>query len=107
MARITFLHPDGRRSQLTAHPGESVMEVAVAGGIAEIVAECGGSAVCGTCHVFVDADDLARLAPPTPLEEELLDETATVRGPGSRLSCQIFIGSDDQGLTVTLPARQI
>jgi 2Fe-2S ferredoxin len=106
MAIITFIHPDGHRSKVPAAPGDSVMEAAIAHGIEEIVAECGGSAVCGTCHVFVDMQDLARLPAPKPLEDELLDVTSVPRQEGSRLSCQLFIGADDRGLTVTLPASQ-
>ncbi len=107
MPVITFIHADGRRTQVTAKPGESVMEAAVANEVAGIVAECGGSAVCGTCHVFVEAADLARLPPIKPLEDELLDNTAVPRRQESRLSCQIYVGADEAGLTVTLPERQI
>jgi 2Fe-2S ferredoxin len=104
MAIVTFVHPDGRRTEIVAWPGESLMECAVENDIAEIRAECGGSAVCGTCHVFIDPADLVRLPPPSALESELLDGTAVPRRANSRLSCQVKV--DAAGLTVHLPERQ-
>jgi 2Fe-2S ferredoxin len=107
MAKITFVHPDGRRTEVEAKPGRSVMAAATAKGIEEIAAQCGGSQACATCHVFVDEADFARLPPAQALEEELLDNTAAPRRPTSRLSCQIIISSDNEDLTVRLPERQL
>jgi 2Fe-2S ferredoxin len=105
MPPVTFVHPDGRRIPVQATPGDSVMETAMAHGVPGIVAECGGSAVCGTCHVFVDEADLAALPPPRALEDDLLNSTAIARRGNSRLSCQVFVPVD-RGLTVHLPERQ-
>jgi 2Fe-2S ferredoxin len=105
MPAVTFVQPDGRRMTVEATPGDSVMETAMAHGIDGIVAECGGSAVCGTCHVFVDEADLECLPAPGALEDDLLNMTAVARRANSRLSCQLFVPAA-RGLTVHLPDHQ-
>ena len=106
MPSVTFVQPDGRRLTVEGQtPGDSVMETAMAHGVDGIVAECGGSAVCGTCHVFVDEADLSFLQAPGALEDDILDSTAVARRANSRLSCQVFVPAA-RGLTVHLPGRQ-
>jgi ferredoxin, 2Fe-2S len=107
MASVLFVRADGSTREVAARVGQTVMEVAVANGIGEILGECGGSAVCGTCHVFVAVADLASLPPRLALEHELLDSTAVTRRPNSRLGCQIVILRDDTRLTMHLPETQI
>ncbi|MEA2819958.1 MAG: ferredoxin, 2Fe-2S, partial [Bradyrhizobium sp.] len=87
--------------------GDSVMQVATGNGIDGIVAECGGNAMCATCHVYVAEDWLARLAAMSEEENELLDGVATERQANSRLSCQIKVRPELDGLVVRLPDRQI
>jgi len=70
------------------------------------VAECGGGAVCATCHVYVDETWLAKLKPVAADEDELLDGTASGRLPNSRLSCQIEMTAELDGLVLRLPQRQ-
>lgn len=82
------------------------MLAALTHGIDGIVAECGGNAVCATCHVYVDAAWLAKLEPVGDDEDALLDGTATERLPNSRLSCQIKITPALDGLVLRLPAPQ-
>ena len=82
------------------------MRAALTHGIDEIVAECGGNAVCATCHVYVDAAWLAKLDPVAADEDDLLDGTASERLPNSRLSCQIKITPALDGLVLRLPDRQ-
>jgi len=106
MTTITFIHPDQRRESVDAEIGDSVMRVALTHGIDEIVAECGGNAVCATCHVYVDEAWLAKLDPVAADEDDLLDGTATERLPNSRLSCQIKITPALGGLVLRLPERQ-
>lgn len=107
MTAITFIHPDGRSQSLEGSAGESVMQLAVSRGIDEIVAECGGNAMCATCHVYVDDRWIDRLAAMTDEEDALLDGTAAERLPTSRLSCQIKIEPELNGLVLRLPERQV
>jgi 2Fe-2S ferredoxin len=83
------------------------MQTAVGGGISEILAECGGNAMCATCHVYVEPDQLGILPPMTDEEDALLDGAAAERLPNSRLSCQIKVTPDVEGLIVHLPNRQL
>ncbi len=106
MPDISFIHPDGREEGLEAPEGVSLMQVASGAGVRGIVAECGGSAICATCHVYVEPGWLARLPPPGPDELAMLECTAAERRPGSRLACQIRITAALQGLVVQVPERQ-
>lgn len=106
MPDLVFLLPDGSEHGLEAPVGVSLMQVASGAGIAGIVAECGGSAMCATCHVYVDPAWVARLPAPLPNELELLECTAAERRPESRLSCQIRIEPTLDGLRVQIPDRQ-
>ena len=106
MPTITFIHPDNRVQSVEAEIDDSAMRVALAHGIDEIVAECGGNAVCATCHVYVDEAWLPKLAPVAADEDDLLDGAAAERLPNSRLSCQIKITPALDGLVLRLPDRQ-
>jgi ferredoxin, 2Fe-2S len=106
MTTITFIHPDDRIEPVAAQIGASAMLAALTHGVGGIVAECGGNAVCATCHVYVDAAWLAKLEPVGDDEDALLDGTATERLPNSRLSCQIKITPALDGLVLRLPERQ-
>lgn len=106
MPQIIFIHPDGREQPVQAAEGASVMQAATGAGIAGIVAECGGSAMCATCHVYVEPAWLQRLEPPLANELEMLECTADERRPESRLSCQIKLGAALDGLVLRLPERQ-
>lgn len=106
MPDITFIHPDGTREGFEAPEGVSLMQAATGHGVAGIVGECGGSAMCATCHVYVDPAFADQLNPPLPNELEMLECTASERRPTSRLSCQIRLSAALQGLTVELPERQ-
>jgi len=107
MPIIHFIHPDKRSESIKATNGDSVMQVATGHGVDEIVAECGGNAMCATCHVYVDENWLPRLAAMSADENELLDGVAAGRQPNSRLSCQIKVTPELDGLVVRLPDRQI
>ncbi len=107
MPSVTFIHPDGCAETVEAELGSSVMLSALTHGIDGIVAECGGNAVCATCHVYVDEAWLDRLAPVGADEDDLLDGAASDRLPNSRLSCQIKITPEHDGLVLRLPDRQI
>jgi ferredoxin, 2Fe-2S len=106
MPSIIFIHPDGRRQQIEASAGESAMQAATRQDISGILAECGGNAMCATCHVYVDEDWLARLPAIGGDEDALLDGAAAERRSNSRLSCQIKLAADLDGLVLSLPDRQ-
>ena len=107
MPVITFIDPNGASERVEASDGESAMLAATKHGLDGIVAECGGNAMCATCHVYVDDAWLARLPPMTDEEDALLDGTAAERRANSRLSCQIKLAAELDGLVLRLPERQI
>ena len=106
MPDITFIHFDGTEQGLEAPEGVSVMQAATGAGVRGIVAECGGSAMCATCHVYVDPAWADKLPPPLANELEMLECTASERLPTSRLSCQIKLTAAMQGLAVRIPEHQ-
>jgi 2Fe-2S ferredoxin len=101
MPTIVFIEPGGRRREVEARTGITLMETAKAHGIAGIVAKCGGACACATCHVYVDPAWLERLAP-----REDMEESAWQPRPNSRLSCQIEVTAAMDGLIVTVPDQQ-
>jgi ferredoxin, 2Fe-2S len=107
MPTITFIRPDGARRDLAVAEGTSLMQAATQQGLGGIVAECGGNAMCATCHVYVDEAWSARLPPLSEDEDALLDGAAAERTPTSRLSCQIVATAGLDGLVVRLPDRQV
>ena len=107
MASLTFVHPDGTRQEVEARVGTSVMQAAINDGIDGIVAECGGNAMCATCHVYLDPAWAERVPTIGSDEDDMLDSTASERRPNSRLSCQISMTPELDGLVVHLPASQI
>ncbi|GGC47079.1 2Fe-2S iron-sulfur cluster-binding protein [Chelatococcus reniformis] len=106
MPQVIFVHPDGRQDAIEIAVGASVMQGATQHGIEEILAECGGNAMCATCHVYVDDEQIGRLVPMSENEDALLDGTAAERQPTSRLACQIEVTPALDGLLVRLPDRQ-
>lgn len=106
MTTITFIHPDNRSETVEAEDGATVMLAALTHGVDGIVAECGGNAVCATCHVYVDDAWTSKLEPVSDDEDALLDGTAAERRPNSRLSCQIKVQPALAGLVVSIPDRQ-
>jgi 2Fe-2S ferredoxin len=106
MVAITFIEPDGNRRTVEAAPGTSVMEAAVDNDVKGIVAECGGACSCATCHVYVDPAWADKLMPPDSQEDGMLD-CVLDRTEESRLSCQIEIRADLDGLLVRVPKDQI
>jgi len=107
MPTVTFVHPDGKREGLDIASGESVMRAAVAAGLDGIVAECGGAAMCATCHVYVDESQIGLLPDMDAVEDEMLGSTVSERKATSRLSCQLVVTDEMDGLVVFLPEAQI
>ncbi|MGQ4618890.1 2Fe-2S iron-sulfur cluster-binding protein [Nocardia sp. R7R-8] len=108
MPKLTFHHPDGRADVVDVAEGTSVMRAALTHSIAGIVGECGGQAMCATCHVYIRSDHLGELPAVGEDEDEMLDCTAEPRDARrSRLGCQIPVTSALNGLEVDLPESQI
>ncbi len=105
MPRITFVEYDGAVHAVEAEIGETVMEAAMRGGVAGIIAECGGSCTCATCHVYVDEAWIGKTGTRSDEEEEQLDNAYDVR-PTSRLSCQIRMSEELDGIVVRTPSYQ-
>jgi len=103
---VTYISHTGQSREVAVPVDSSVMEGAVNNGIDGIVAECGGSCMCATCHVYVDPAFLGKLEPIAENEEEMLNSTASPRLPNSRLSCQIRLTSALNGLVVNTPESQ-
>ena len=106
MPTITFIDQDGNEREIEADVGSTVMETAVNNDVPGILATCGGSCSCATCHVYVDESWIDKL-PPAELEEEDMLDTAHDLPENSRLSCQIKVTEELDGLIVTTPPRQI
>ena len=99
MPKITYTDKDGNSRTVEAEVGSTVMETAIRNNVAGIEAECGGACACATCHVY------EKVGEPSPMEEDMLDFGYDVR-PSSRLSCQIKVSDELDGLKVTTPDRQ-
>lgn len=106
MTRIVFENAAGTRREIDIKPGTVLMRAALAEGVDGIVAECGGAAACGTCHVHADACTLAKLPLMESNEEAMLDFTAEQREHDSRLSCQVVVTEDMEGAVFRIPAHQ-
>ena len=102
---LHFIEADGRAKTITVAPEGSLMEAAVRNDISGITAQCGGALACATCHVFLPSPWSEALGPPGDMEDELL-ECRDDRRIGSRLSCQIRLRPDLDGMTVELPESQ-
>ena len=105
MPMITFLFPDGTSREIEAPTGLSLMEVAVKSGIEQIEGACGGCMACATCHLYVHPDWWNKCLPNgerSAEEEDMLDLAFDIRD-NSRLSCQILITDELDGLVVALP----
>ena len=105
MAKITYIAFDGTPYEIEARYGSTVMENAVRNAVPGIEAECGGACACATCHVYVDEAWVAITGEPEAMEEDMLDFAQDVQ-PNSRLSCQIRVKPELDGLIVRIRERQ-
>lgn len=103
---LNFIAASGAITTLQGKVGKSLMEVATSKNLDGIAADCGGLMTCATCHVYVDESFASHLQAPDAEETAMLAFTAEPRQPNSRLSCQITLKSELDGLTVKLPASQ-
>jgi ferredoxin, 2Fe-2S len=105
MVKITYIQHNGISQTVEAQPGMTVMEAAVKNMVPGIDADCGGACACATCHVFVEAEWLAGTGKRSDMEEDMLDFAFDVRD-NSRLSCQIKVTDQLDGLVVRVPEKQ-
>ena len=105
MTKLTIVAFDGTKYEIDAENGSTVMENAVRNAVPGIEAECGGACACATCHVYVDEAWKEVVGEPEAMEEDMLDFAYDVR-PTSRLSCQIRVRDELDGLVVSVPERQ-
>ncbi|WP_312178369.1 2Fe-2S iron-sulfur cluster-binding protein [Arthrobacter sp.] len=107
MSTITFIQPSGEPAVVTVEPGTSLMRAAVTNGVDGIVGECGGQAMCATCHVYVRSDFADALPEVSDDEDEMLDCTIAERTDRSRLGCQIKASDELDGIVVDVPSDQV
>lgn len=105
MPSITFVLPDGAEKTVETSAGANLMRTALLADVTAIVAECGGAAMCATCHVYVDEPFAALFPPIGEVEDEMLDSAAEGRSASSRLSCQLTM--PEQDITLRIPASQL
>lgn len=105
MTTITYIEHDGTEHTVEATDGLSVMENAIRNMVPGIDADCGGACACATCHVYVDPAWEAKTGERSSMEQSMLDFASDVKDT-SRLSCQIKVGAELDGLIVRLPVQQ-
>jgi 2Fe-2S ferredoxin len=103
--RVTFIDPDGKNHTVTGEPGESAMRCATNHLVPGIIGECGGAMACATCHGYVAEEWAAKLPPPSAQEREMLSGCIDVR-PNSRLTCQIRLSDELDGMVIKVPESQ-
>jgi 2Fe-2S ferredoxin len=106
MAWITYVAADGQASRVEVREGSSVMLGAVQNNLRGIDGECGGCLSCATCHVYLDPEWEARVPAADEMESDMLEFVAAERRPNSRLSCQIQVTPELDGLRVFMPTTQ-
>jgi 2Fe-2S ferredoxin len=106
MPKVVYVGADGGEHLIDGEPGESVMAAAVRSGVPGIVGECGGNASCATCHVWVRQEYWEAVGEPGDLEADLIELGVSEPRATSRLSCQIRLSDELDGLVVDVPETQ-
>lgn len=106
MSKVIYITHDGTRHELEVSNGVSLMQAAVSNSIYDIVGDCGGSASCATCHVYVDEAYQDKIPAPTERETGMLECAAAEVKSGSRLCCQIVMSPELDGIVVNIPETQ-
>jgi 2Fe-2S ferredoxin len=103
MTHIFFIHKDGSEQQALADIGQSVMQVALSAMVQGITGDCGGACTCATCHGYVDEAWIS-LVPPSSVDElDMIDAACLNALPNSRLTCQIKVTAELDGLVIRIP----
>ena len=106
MPKIKYIEFNGKLHEIKVQKGLTVMEGAVQNNIPGIDADCGGGMACATCHVYVKDNWFNKLLPKSEGEDDMLDQAFEPK-PNSRLSCQIEVTEELEGLEVNLPEKQV
>ena len=106
MAKITYITHDSKTQTIDVQNGLTVMEGAVQNDISGIDADCGGGMACATCHVYINEEWLDKLPKKEDGEEDMLDMAYEPK-INSRLSCQLIVNDDLDGLVVNIPSKQV
>lgn len=106
MPKVIFIDADGTRHEVEGKNGLSLMEIAISNNIDGVEAECGGSCMCATCHCFIEKEFTTGVPAMESDEDEMLGFTAVDRQSSSRLSCQIKMTDELDGIEVNLPSEQ-
>lgn len=106
MPTITFTQSTGEATEITVDEGTSLMRAAVTNGVEGIVGECGGQAMCATCHIYVRPEFADRLPAVSDDEDEMLDCTTAERTDASRLGCQVKMTDQLSYIVVDVPSDQ-
>ena len=106
MPTITFVEHDGTQHAIVAAAGQTIMQAAMDNLIPSILGQCGGDCTCGTCHCYVASDWAERIGPASDGEKAMLEFTLGVQ-PNSRLSCQLIVSEQLDGIVVRLPQSQL
>ena len=107
MAKITYIEFSGAEHTIEVDNGLTVMEGARDNNIPGIEADCGGACACSTCHVYIDSNWIDKLPPKDDMEEDMLDFAYSPDPKASRLTCQLEVTDDFDGLIVRMPEKQI
>lgn len=107
MPTVTYTQPNGAQQTLEVEAGTTLMRAAVSNGIDGIIGECGGQAMCATCHVYVRPEYAQALPDISDDEDEMLDCAAVERMGTSRLACQIKVDAELSEIVVDIPAAQL
>ncbi|KCV81456.1 ferredoxin [Actibacterium atlanticum] len=107
MAKITYVEHNGTKHEVDVAAGLTVMEGARDNNVPGIEADCGGACACSTCHAYIDGDWYAKAGDMESMEQDMLDFAFQPEAGRSRLTCQITVTEDMDGLVVQLPERQI
>ncbi len=107
MAKITYIEHNGTRHVVEVASGKTVMEGARDNGVPGIEADCGGACACSTCHVYIDEAWVGKVPQKDAMEEDMLDFAWEPDPVRSRLTCQIKVTDELDGLVVHLPEKQI
>ncbi len=105
MVQITYVEHDGTEHVVDSQTGVSLMQAAIDNLVPGIDADCGGECSCATCHVMVNENWLEKVGPPGEMEESMLDLNPE-RQENSRLSCQVEVSEELDGLRVAMPEFQ-
>ncbi len=107
MPKITYIEHSGKEHVVEVSEGMTVMEGAVSNNIPGIDADCGGACACSTCHVYVHPDWVGKLPPKEDMESDMLDFAFQPDAERSRLTCQLKVTAELDGLVVQMPEKQI